>query len=224
MQFRTLFAALASIAILAVAPVYAQTVDTTAFVKDCVAGAPSLVGAELAASQASRLPELCSCTASGLAGASQDDLNMLAADILGSNTDALRQAYSNYGELTAKANEALSACMKTGGFADAAAAAATPVAPPDMAAFNDKCFASPALKELVASAPVAEDVARGALCSCLSSSLSTQFDQGAIDMLGQELDGTATEESRKAYPDYETISTKADMSMGPCFKALLGTQ
>jgi hypothetical protein len=54
-----------------------------------------------------------------------------------------------------------------------------------------------------------------ALCGCLATEFSG-FTQPEIDMLTSDLAGTATDESRKAYADYEALAGKAAEGFEAC--------
>lgn len=61
------------------------------------------------------------------------------------------------------------------------------------------------------------DAVLAKLCSCLLTEFSG-FSQPEIDILATDLDGTATEDTHKAFPDYATLQSKAGDGLNRCFE------
>lgn len=54
------------------------------------------------------------------------------------------------------------------------------------------------------------------LCGCLAKEFSV-FPQNEVDLLTADLNGSATKESRDAYPGYQDLAVRAQNSLTVCF-------
>ena len=63
------------------------------------------------------LDRLCGCLAAEFATLSQTDVDMLARDLAGTNSQGERTAYARYGDLSAAAGQSMETCLVSQGFA-----------------------------------------------------------------------------------------------------------
>jgi hypothetical protein len=157
------------------------------------------------------LARLCGCLATEFEDLEDADIAMLVKDLDGSATAEDRAAYGDYTALELKAREGLDTCLVREGFADGVDPAG------DRANFNAACTGSEGLLMVIGGEPEAAAAARDKLCACLDVALAPQISTADADILGQDLDGTATQESRAAYPTYAEIETKAGAAFDTCF-------
>lgn len=156
---------------------------------------------------------LCSCLGTEFAGFSDADLGMLTKDLDGSATAADRTAYGDYTGLEMKARDALNVCL---------APATTPATgAADMSTFDNSCTNSAMLLELVGGTPDTATPIRSAMCECLSVALAPQVTTEEAAILGQDLDGTATEQSRAAYPNYSQLANRAGAAYDSCAAGII---
>jgi hypothetical protein len=98
-----------------------------------------------------------------------------------------------------------------------AAPAARAADPADFTKFTAACATAGPM--LLGDVPATVDTSTivTPLCSCLVTEFK-DFSQPEVDMLTSDLAGTATEDSRKAYTDYEALSSKAGTGLQKCFQ------
>jgi hypothetical protein len=208
------------------APVKAQTASSEAFITSCNAH-PAFF--QFAVSGLDNDPEglgrLCSCLATEFSGFSDDDYAMLIKDLEGTATTADRTAHSDYTGLELKARDALDKCLVVEGFADGTDPGATPAGESaDMTKFDAACQASEMLLAVLGGEPDQAIPVRTSLCECLSIALAPQVSTEAAGILAQDLDGTATDESRAAYPGYPELESRAGAAFDSCFATAMPQQ
>ena len=168
------------------------------------------------------LSRLCSCLATEFSGLRDADLAMLTKDVDGTANAADRTAYGDYTALELKAREALDNCLVIEGMADGAdAGSAIPAGQADMTRFDAACSNSRTLLDVIGGTPAEATPLRATLCQCLVSTLAPQVSTADADVLAHDLDGTATDASRKAHAGYDTIAGIAGTAFGGCFATLL---
>lgn len=111
---RFAFAALMAASMLAAIPA-AQAQDTpadlTGFNVACAGAAEFLLGdVPEGTDPATILTPLCACLDSGFKDSPQQDVDILAADLMGEGTEELHAAHGNYEAVEAKARDVLNAC------------------------------------------------------------------------------------------------------------------
>lgn len=111
---RFAFAALMAASMLAAIPA-AQAQDTpadlTGFNAACAGAAEFLLGdVPEGTDPATILTPLCACLDNGFKDSPQQDIDILAADLLGEGTEELHAAHGNYEAVEAKARDVLNAC------------------------------------------------------------------------------------------------------------------
>jgi hypothetical protein len=209
------------------APARAQTASSEAFSTACNAN-PGFFSFAVTGldSDPEGLGRLCSCLATEFSGFSDDDYTMLIKDLERTATDADRAAYGDYTGLELKAREALDKCLVLEGFADGSdPGAATPAAGgADMTEFDAACHGSDMLLTVIGGSPEDATPVRTSLCDCLSIALAPQVSTEGADILGQDLDGTATEASRTAYPGYPELESRAGAAFDSCFATAMPQQ
>jgi hypothetical protein len=86
----------------------------------------------------------------------------------------------------------------------------------EMAPFTEACKG--AAMYLLPDAPEGTDTApvMAPLCDCIVKGFA-QFPQGEIDVLAADLRGESTEDTHKAFGDYQALSTKAGAVVQACF-------
>lgn len=218
-RFSVVLALVAALGFGAATPATAQTAPIDALGAACNANPHffdfALTGLE---NDAEGLGRLCSCLVTEFKSYPDKDLVMLTKDLDGSATDADKTAYGDYSGLELKAKSALDKCMVLEGFADGADPGMQtdgPVGAADMTKFTAACADSQIMLIVVGDADGAEE-RRSTVCGCLVETLKTQISTADADILGQDLDGTATEESRAAYPGYQAIADTAGAAFDSC--------
>jgi hypothetical protein len=152
---------------------------------------------------------------------------MLIKDLEGTATTADRTAYGDYTALELKARDTLDKCLVLEGFADGSdpGATTTPAADAaDMTKFDAACQASEMLLSVLGGTSEQAMPVRTSLCECLSIALAPQISTEAADILAQDLDGTATDASRAAYPDYPELESRAGAAFDSCFATAMPQQ
>jgi hypothetical protein len=204
------------------APASAQTVE--AFTTACNAN-PDFFSSEAPGieSRPEDVTRLCSCLASKFAAYPEADLMMLTHDVEGTATIEERTAYGDYTALQFRALDALKGCLVAEGLTTDTEAA-TPNAPADMSRFDAACLNSEGVLQVIGGAR--EDAAqlRPTLCQCLTGVLGPQISTADAQILAQDLEGIATEESRQAYPGYQQLSEIAGNAFNGCFATLQPAQ
>lgn len=86
----------------------------------------------------------------------------------------------------------------------------------DMAPFTEACKG--AAMYLLPDAPEGTDTApvMALLCDCIVKGFA-EFPQNEIDVLAADLRGESTEDTHKAFGDYQALSTKAGAVVQACF-------
>lgn len=162
------------------------------------------------------LGRLCGCLATEFGGLEAADYGMLIKDLEGTATAEERTAYGDYTALELKARENLDKCLVVEGFADGA----EPVAGADMSAFEASCTGSALLLEIIGGDAEAATPKRDELCGCLSTTLGPQISTADAAILGRDLDGTATQQTRDAHPGYAALAEMAGVAFDTCFAGM----
>lgn len=160
---------------------------------------------------------LCSCLVTEFSSHPDADLAILTKDVDGSATPEDRAAYGDYTALELKARDALDICLKSAGLVSDQP---VPGGQADMTSFDAACHGSAGLLEVIGGAPDQAAPRRTTLCNCLSTELAPLITTADADILGQDLDGTATEESRNAYSGYAALAETAGVAFNGCFATL----
>lgn len=169
------------------------------------------------------LGRLCSCLVTEFSGLGDADLAMLTKDVDGTATPEDRTAFGDYTALELKARDALDKCLvaerltEAGGTAPAGEMA-------DMTRFDAACHGSPMLLEVIGGTAEEATPIRTTLCDCLSIALAPQLATADADILAQDLDGSATEESRAAYGNYSEAERRAGAAFDSCFATAMPSQ
>lgn len=131
MRVSILIAVLAGVS-LSAAPAIAQTpADLGKFSEACRGGEAFLLGqVPEGTDSASILTPLCSCLVDAFKDMSQNDVDMLAADLRGEGTDEAHAAHGDYEGLTGRARTGLNNCFAAPDVAAALKAAEPPPADP----------------------------------------------------------------------------------------------
>lgn len=159
---------------------------------------------------------LCGCLATEFSALDDDEIAMLVKDLDGSATAEDRAAFGDYTALELKARDGLDKCLVLEGFADGADPGASGDRA-DMTQFNAACTGSEGLLMVIGGEPDAAMPIRAKLCACLDVALAPQISTADANILGQDLDGTATQESRDAYPTYGELEVTAGAAFDTCF-------
>jgi len=162
-------------------------------------------------------PALCTCLVSAFADNPEADIVMLTRDMDGSATDEIRTAYGDYTALESLALSALTVCVAEAGLSVERPEQAEGA---DMTKFDASCQSSQGLLEIIGGTPEAAIPHRTTLCACLSAELAPLVTTVDADVLGMDLDETATAESRAAHPGYDTLTQTAGTAFDQCFRAL----
>lgn len=209
---------LAALLVLVAASPAAASPETDAFAAACNANADffSFAVEGLEADPAGR-GRLCSCLITAFTPLPAADLEMLTKDVDDSATEADRTAYGDYTGLEIVARDALFACV-----AEASLEGGTPAVaePADMSGFDASCSASEGLLQVIGGVPDEAMPLRTTLCACLSTTIGPQVSTADADVLGMDLDGTATDESRDAHPGYAELTQVAGAAFDGCFSTL----
>jgi hypothetical protein len=168
------------------------------------------------------LSRLCSCLVAEFANYPEADLALLTKDVEGTATPEDRTAYGDYTGLEIRARDAAERCVAAEW--PAAPGTGTSSTPADMSGFDAACTNSTILLEVIGGAPEEATVQRATLCQCLTTALGSQITTGDAGILAQDLDGSATEESRAAYGSYDALSETAGGVFDQCFAALTPTE
>jgi hypothetical protein len=165
------------------------------------------------------LVRLCSCLTTSFADYPEADIIMLTHDVEGTATAEERTAYGDYTALEMRAVDALNACLVAEG-SPGGTEPASPAAPADMTVFDQACHNSEGLLAVIGG--TAEEAAplRTTLCQCLTATLGPQISTEAAGVLAMDLDGTATEVTRNAYPGYQELTQVAGAAFDGCFQTL----
>ncbi len=207
-----------ALAFAAPAPASAQTIE--AFATACNANPDFFASvAEGIDQRPEDVGRLCSCLGTAFADYPAADLSMLTHDIEGTATQEERTAYGDYTALEMKALDALNGCLVAEGLTSETEPV-SPNAPADMTRFNEACTSSQALLQSVGGTPEEAAPLRTTLCQCLATTLGPQVSTADADVLAKDLDGTATEETRSAYPGYQQLTELAGNAFNGCFATL----
>lgn len=166
------------------------------------------------------LGRLCSCLTTAFADYPEADITMLTHDIEGTATAEERTAYGDYTALELKALDALNACLVAEGLTDANEPVSPPSGPADMARFDTACHSSEGLLAVIGGTPDEAAPLRTTLCQCLTTTLGPQISTADAEILAMDLDGTATLETRNAYPTYQQLTELAGTAFQGCFATL----
>lgn len=159
------------------------------------------------------MARLCGCLGTAFADYPEADIVMLTHDVENTSTPEERTAYGDYTALENKAIEALNTCFVAEGLADASE-------PADMSTFDTACNASEGLLMVIGGEPEAAAPMRTTLCQCLVTTLGPQVSTADAAILAADLDGTASEESRQAYPGYQALADVARVAFQGCFATI----
>lgn len=162
---------------------------------------------------------LCTCLAGRFETLAEADIVMLTKDVDGTATAEDRTAYGDYTGLELKAVDALDACITQAGLKEVTDRPSR-AEPADMTGFDASCLASEGLLEVIGGAREAAMPLRATLCQCLSEQLAPLVTTSDADVLGMDLDGTATDESRGAHSGYQALTETAGAIFDQCFRAL----
>ncbi len=163
---------------------------------------------------------LCTCLAGRFAAFPEADLVMLTKDVDGTATAEDRAAYGDYTALELKALDALQVCVTEAGLEEVTDSSTAPADLADMTRFDASCLASEGLLEVIGGAVESATPLRSLLCGCLSERLAPLVTTADAVVLGQDLDGTATDASRGAHAGYEALTETAGAVFQLCFSAL----
>ena len=209
-----LLAAAAVIGLLFSTPAMAQVADTAPFIEACTAVGPDAFGLADAAQSVT----FCGCVAADLSSRPQADLDVLAADLKGTSTEASHAAHGNYEAVEEAARDSVNKCSTE----PTAGTAGTPdpnrVAP-DMASFDANCRLSARLKDYIGSAAAGGDVdaALDTACSCASAAFSPRFSQAVVDFLGEQLaSADPSDPQNDPNGEFEAAAGVAEQVMGQC--------
>jgi hypothetical protein len=165
------------------------------------------------------LRRLCSCLTTSFADYPEADITMLTHDVEGTATAEERTAYGDYTGLEMRAVDAVNACLVAEGLSSATDPV-SPGGPADMAAFDQACHNSEGLLAVIGGTPAEAAPLRTTLCQCLTATLGPQISTDAARVLAMDLDGTATEVTRNAYPGYQELTQLAGTAFDGCFQTL----
>jgi hypothetical protein len=165
------------------------------------------------------LNRLCSCLTTSFADYPEADITMLTHDVEGTATAEERTAYGDYTALEMRAVDALNACLVAEGLSDSTEAV-SPGGPADMTVFDRACHNSEGLLAVIGGTPEQAAPLRTTLCQCLTATLGPQISTEAAGILAMDLDGTATEAARNAYPGYQELTQVAGAAFDGCFQTL----
>jgi len=165
------------------------------------------------------LGRICACLTTAFADYPEADLTMLTHDVEGSATAEERTAYGDYTALELKALDALNTCLVAEGLSDGTKPV-SPAAPADMSEFDQACQNSEGLLAVIGGTPQEAAPLRTTLCQCLTTTLGPQISTAGAGVLAMDLDGTATETTRNAYPGYQQLTEVAGTAFEGCFATL----
>lgn len=152
----------------------------------------------------------CACLVTEFAAYPEPDVEMLTKDVEGSATPEDRTAYGDYTALELKARGAADRCVAAAGLGAERA---------DMTGFDAACQSSELLLGSIGGTPEEAAPVRATLCQCLSSELAPRVTTVDADVLGRDLDGTATDASREAHPGYAALTETAGAAFQQCAAA-----
>lgn len=170
------------------------------------------------------LSRLCSCLVAEFATYPETDLELLTKDVAETSTDEDRAAYGDYTSLEIKARDAVDKCAGAEGLTTVAGAGAAADATADMSNFDAACTNSAILLEVIGGTPEEAAPQRAKLCACLVTTLGAEVSTEDAGILAQDLDGSATDESRAAYDGYEALAETASVAFDGCFATLAPPQ
>jgi hypothetical protein len=200
----------------------AQTIDT--FTTACNANPDFFASvAEGLDSNPEGLGRLCGCLATAFADYPEADLVMLTHDVEGTATAEERTAYGDYTALELKAVDVLKGCLVAEGLTTATEPV-SPNTPADMTKFSEACMNSELILQSIGGTPEEATPLRTTLCQCLTTTLGPQVSTADADVLAQDLDGTATDESRNAHAGYQALTEVAGTAFNGCLATLRPAQ
>lgn len=160
---------------------------------------------------------LCTCLVDRFAAYPDKDVVMLTGDVDNTATAEERAAYGDYTALELRARDTFDACVTEAGLGEGG-----PPTPrlADMTGFTASCEGSGGLLEVIGGPPEAAISHRATLCTCLADSFAPLITTADASVLGKDLDGTATDETRGAHPGYAALAETAGAVFDQCFRSL----